>query len=436
MLPRSLRAFVLSAGAALALAGCQENLAGGAACPALCPDTLTIKDTVLFAAQALDTDLTVPGSPPLGTELALLVANYEQGGDRLVTGVVLRFDSLQRAIVDTTGKPPRPLTRIDTAGVYLNIIAPEAGYDSTLVRDSVVTFLVYDVDADAPDLDTAVVRERFSSPPIASRVVARDSLTGTIAIPLDSGFVASHVRSGQRIRLGIRVQSDNGAQVRIGSTEGGNPSTIRYTAHADTSRISTALNVNTRSTSGPPISSMADHMLLLEGAPPAPSDILAAGGVPPSRVFIRFNLPAALIDSTTTVVRANLELHQQGNALYQSTDSISLVTRLVRATHAVSDVGQAAVLTVDPGALGPGFAVPPLVVNPAVTRVDTIPLANVFLLWKREGRGSTQRAIVLQSSGQAIDPRRFYLYSSAAATDSLRPRIRITYIPRSGFGLP
>ncbi|HEY9517142.1 MAG TPA: hypothetical protein VIQ74_15800, partial [Gemmatimonadaceae bacterium] len=169
-MPRSLRAFVLSAGAALALAGCQENLAGGAACPALCPDTLTIKDTVLFAAQALDTDLTVPGSPPLGTELALLVANYEQGGDRLVTGVVLRFDSLQRAIVDTTGKPPRPLTRIDTAGVYLNIIAPEAGYDSTLVRDSVVTFLVYDVDADAPDLDTAVVRERFSSPPIASRV--------------------------------------------------------------------------------------------------------------------------------------------------------------------------------------------------------------------------------------------------------------------------
>ena len=96
MLPRSLRALVLSAGAALALAGCQENLAGGAACPALCPDTLTIKDTVLFAAQALDTDLTVPGSPPLGTELALLVANYEQGGDRLVTGVVLRFDSLQR----------------------------------------------------------------------------------------------------------------------------------------------------------------------------------------------------------------------------------------------------------------------------------------------------------------------------------------------------
>lgn len=436
MLPRSWRALALSVGAALALAGCQENLAGGAACPALCPDTLTIKDTVLFAAEALDADLTVFGSPPIGTESPLLVADYEQGGARLVTGVVVRFDSLQRAIIDTTGKPPRVLTSVDTAGLYLNIVGPEAGYDSTLVKDTVVTLLVYDVDADAPDLDTAAVHARFGLAPIASRVVARDSLAGTISIPLDTGFVAAHMRSGQRIRLGILVQSENGAQVRLGSTEGGSPTTLRYTARADSSKISTVLNANTRSSSGPSITSMADYMLLLQGAPPPSSDILAAGGTPSSRAFIRFDLPAALIDSTTTVVRANLELHQQGNDLYRSSDTLALVTLLVRATHEVSDVGQAAVLSIDPAAIGPGFAIPPLIVDPSETRLDTIPLANIFLLWKREGRGSTQRAIVLQSSARGLDPRRYHLYSSAAATDSLRPRIRITYIPRSGFGLP
>lgn len=436
MLPRSWRALVLFATAAFVVTGCQENLAGGAACPTLCPDTLTVKDTVLFAAAAIDTDLTVRGSPPLGTETQLLVADYEQGGDRLRTGVVLRFDSLQRAITDTTGNPPRPFTTIDTAGVYLNIIGPEAGYDSTLVSDTTITFLVYDVDADAPDLDTAAVRAGFEGTPLASRSIARDSLTGTIAIPLDTGFVAAHVRSGQRIRLGVRVESENGAQVRLRSTEEGNPSTLRYTAHADTTRASTSFSVNTRSSAGPPLRSMADYTLVLEGEPPAPDDILTVGGLPASRVFIRFELPAALVDSSTTIVRANLELHQQGNDLYASGDTISLVTRLVRATEAVTDVAQAAVLSVDPAAVGGGFGIPPLVIDPSETRVDTIPLARVFLVWKREGRGETQRAIVLQSSGQTLDPRRFYLYSSAADADSLRPRIRITYIPRSGFGLP
>jgi hypothetical protein len=422
---------------ALVLAGCQENLAGGAACPALCPDTLTVRDTVLLASEVLETDITLAGSPAIGTEAQLLAADFVQDGDRLQTGVVFRFDSLQRVLVDTTNKPPRPITSVDTASVHINIVAPASGsYDSTLVRDTIVTFVLYDVNAPASDLDTAAVRSRFGVTEIGSRAVKRDSLDGTIAIPIDTGFLASHIRSGERVRIGLEVRSDNGAQVRLSSAEGGSPASLQYIAHADTTRLSTSMSVNTRSSAGPPIRSLADYMLLLQGAPPPPGDILAAGGIPSSRIFMRFDIPAELIDSSTTIVRANLEMHQQGNDLYSSDDSLAIIARLVRATKVITDPAQAAVLSVDPASISPTFFVPPVLVKPGETRVDTIPLANILLLWKSEGPGTLQRAIVLQSSSQGLDPRRYYLYSSAASADSLRPRLRITYIPRSGFGLP
>lgn len=437
MLTRSWRALAAVAGVTLVLAGCQENLAGGAACPALCPDTLTVRDTVLIAGEALERDITLTGSPAIGTEAQLLAADFVQNGDRLRTGLVFRFDSLQRALDDTTDAPPRPVTSVDTASLRINIATPSSGaYDSTLVRDTVVTFVVYDVNVAAGDFDTAAVRARFGVTQVGELSVERDSLTGAIEIPLDTAFLASHVREGERVRLGLVVQSENGAQVRIFSSEGGSAASLQYVAHADTSRFSAAISVNTRSSAGPPIRSLADYLLVLEGAAPPAAGVLMAGGLPASRIFIRFDIPPDLIDSSTTIVRANLELHQLGNDLYASDDTVGLVTRIVRATKAVSDPAQAAALSVDPAAVSPSFAVPEVNVSPGDTRVDTIPLAPILLLWKAEGPETMQRSILLQTSSQGLDPRRYYIYSSEAADESVRPKLRITYIPRSGFGLP
>jgi hypothetical protein len=49
---------------------------------------------------------------------------------------------------------------------------------------------------------------------------------------------------------------------------------------------------------------------------------------------------------------------------------------------------------------------------------------------------ATQRAIVFESSGEGLEPRRYLFYSNSAPADSLKPRIEISFIPRSGFGLP
>lgn len=437
---KSWRVLALMGGAVAVIGGCQENLAGGAACPMLCPDTLVVKDTVLTGRAAFDTIATVFGIPPLGTERQLLVANYVQGGLPVQTAAVMRFDSLVRIFPDTdTTHARRPITRVDSAMLSFSVIPPADTTKDTILVPDTVTFLIYDVNVNGPDIDTAAVHQRFSTAPIASRVVPRDSVKGLLTVPLDTGWVAEHVRNGQRIRLGIRIESPKPVQVQLGSSEGGAGATLQYVAYADTARAFINRGVNTTSTiNGPMIGSLADYGLPLQATLPPPPGALAVGGIPGSRVYMHLNVPSALIDSSSTIVRANLILHQIENLQFQpsdTTDTLVLIPMAVQATPLITDVGILAQLIASPGSLG-ASGVPMLTLKPNIPAVDTIPLVGLFIVWKTQGPRSIQRAIVLQSSGEGVEPRRFYFNSLDAPADSLRPRLEISYIPKSGFGLP
>lgn len=437
---KSWRVLALAVSAVVVIGGCQENLAGGAACPALCPDTLVVRDTVFTGKAAFDTIANVLGFPQLGTETQLPVVNYVQGGLPVEAAAVLRFDSLVRIFPDTdTTHAPRPLTRIDSSSLVISVIPPtDTTKDSVYVPDT-VTFLVYDVDVGTLGVDTAAVRQRFNTPPIASRVVPPDSVTGLITIPLDTGWVADHVRNGKRIRLGVRIESPQPVQVQLGANEGGDGATLQYVGYADTSRsfITRALNTGYGSGGVPP-TSLSDYDLVLKGTPPPPSGMLAAGGMPGSRIFMRFNVPSSLIDSTATIVRANLILHQAANVDFlpsDTTDTIMLQTQVVQATPAVTEIGVATQLIADPASLAIQ-GVPVSNLKPNTAHPDTIPIVGVFLFWRTNGPKTMQRAIVLQSSGEGVEPRQYLFYSLDAADDSLRPRLEISYVLKSGFGLP
>jgi hypothetical protein len=430
------RPLALAAVTACVIAGCQENLAGGAACPSLCPDTLTIRDTVLTAESAIDTALTVVGVPPIGAEPILFLADYTQGGGHVQTVAVLRFDTLTRAIIDTTpGTPPRPFDRVDTVSLSLNIIAPPTGQDSIFIPGDSVTFLVYDVDTSAVDADTAAVHARFSSPPIASRTFARDSVKGTISIPLDSGFLGPRVREGKRVRLGIAVASSQDVRVLMGSSDAGNGAALHYFGYAGSEKLVVVAGTSSRAPLGPNIQSLADYTIVVRGTPPPPAGMLATGGIPASRIFIRFKIPPELLDSATTIVRANLVLYQAGNTQFASNDTMKLVTRVVRATPLVTDPAKASLLSAAAADAGVSGIIP-LSLFPTATQPDTLALVGLFNLWKREGPGQVQRAIVLQASTEGLDPRQYFFYSTTAQPDSLRPRLRVSYIPKSKFGLP
>jgi hypothetical protein len=436
--------------ALLALGACKEDLNSGAACPSLCPgQELEVHDTVLVADQVFDTTVLVNGMPPLGTETNLLVARYKDAqGDSIVSGAVLRYDSLQRTfpLVDST-KPPIKVASISSASLLFS-----ATPDTSMIRDS-LRFEVVDVDANVPDLDTATIHQLIvSQPAIGSLNVKKDSVSGSHSVPLDTTFIRQHVTTGTRIRLAVRLfsyghDSTGNAQVGItpissttSSTNTSTGPTLQYLGHAAVADTVDSLQFNnisrSKSSGGPEFKYLANYQLVLKGSPPSPANVLPVGGLPSSRIYMRFNLPSALIDSSTTIVRATLLLHQQGDPTFTRGDSISLTPRVVIASPTVTDVSKATLL------LAEQTTVPLLSVrvNPSETRVDSLVLvsrsANLVTLWRAEGPRIMQRALVLQSSGEGRDARRFLIYTNDAPADSLRPRLHLTYIPRSGFGLP
>ena len=76
-----------------------------------------------------------------------------------------------------------------------------------------------------------------------------------------------------------------------------------HTAVADTvdSLAFTNFSVS-KSSGGPEFRYLANYQLVLRGSPPPPAGVLPVGGLPSSRLYMRFDLPSVLIDSSTTIV--------------------------------------------------------------------------------------------------------------------------------------
>jgi hypothetical protein len=362
----------------------------------------------------------------------------------------MRFDSLQRNFpqVDTT-KPLVPVIRVSSASLQFTSTP-----DTSLIRDS-VRFEVIDVDANVADLDTAAIHSLFlSRPALGTLNVNKDSLAVQHVVKLDTTFVRQHVTTpGGRVRLGVRIfsygsGSTGSAAVAItpvssttAATTGVTGSTLVYEGHSTVADTADSLgftnfSISKSTSGGPEFKYLANYQLVLRGSPPAPAGLLPVGGLPSNRVYMRFNLPSVLIDSSTSIVRATLILHQMGDPTFSNVDSISLTPRVVIASPVVTDISKAALLLADP------TTVPLLSVrnNPNQIRADTLALvtraASVVTLWRAEGPTKMQRAIVLTSSSEGHDPRRFLIYTNTALPDTLRPKLHLTYIPRSGFGLP
>jgi hypothetical protein len=299
--------------------------------------------------------------------------------------------------------------------------------------------------------DTAAVRTRIGGTPLASLTVRGDSVVGTRRIPLDTGFVAPRVRAGQRIRLAVRVSGTSpNVRIRISAAQSQSVDLCPHTTLTDVltyfgraaapDTTHQQINAYARSKSPPGQASLCqleDYQFVLQGSAPPPPGTAVVGGLPSSRAYFRFKLPPALVDSSTTVVRLSLELTRRPDSSFVKTsDSLTVTPRVVIAAPGVTDIGKAAGLLADPTTL----TLRSIIANPFTPAVDTIPLVSgkgsIVVFWRAEGPLKVQRAITLVSSGEGLDPRRFIYYSPSAADPSVRPRLRITYIPRSGFGLP
>jgi hypothetical protein len=144
-------------------------------------------------------------------------------------------------------------------------------------------------------------------------------------------------------------------------------------------------------------------------------------------VYMRFNVPAFLIDSVD-IVRATLLLTQQPNNAIDPGDTVRIIPLVSLAGVAVTDVARAAQITAIATA-------DTLRVTPGGSGVHELEVANIVTLWRGQKIEDTPRALILISTREGTSPLEARFFSAEAAPES-RPRLRISYLARKATGLP
>lgn len=423
---------------------CAEKLEGDAACPALCPDqNIPVRDTLLEGVVTYDTSLV--GFPARGAEEFLLLARRGPAGDTLQTAVVVRFDLLTRTFVrSATDTATVPITAVSGAGVRLRLDR------ASIVGRAPVTVLAYDVDVAGIDEPTDV--QILANIGVAARLLGSVTLDSaalfadSIIVPIaDSALLDKIVRvSPQRLRIGFSVTSASPAQLRFtATTPSGSGPVLRYDpSPADTGVRPVTLVARSSTPASLPViaSELADYTIAIGGSPLPGADALAVGGLPGRRSYLRFEVPAALVDSTT-IIRATLYLTQRPGPNATVRDTLTVYPLIGIAGREVTDVGRASLLTLPfiaapPAASSRAFGIDSLRVAAADSGLRKVELRSLLRRWATVVQGTAPRAIVLRAALEGASATELRFFSVDAADPSLRPRLFLEYVPRSSFGVP
>lgn len=434
MLRNRLRVLVATVGAVAIASACSEKISEGHACPALCPNqNVPVHDTTIDGSLALDIDTTVTGYPALGTEPELLVATR---GDTLDVRGVIRFDSIPYLFRPTSADTLRPAHIAYRPYVRLRFDTTAASYPAA---DSTLTFHVYDVDTVGNDTTVAVLASLFRPDRLlGSGVLVKAPAAGRIdslRIPLDSGLIAAHVRGDKLVRIGIRLVTTGRIDIRNVQAGFGLEPAFSYRPSTDTVHVPafTAIPRSTTPASNPTLATnLATYPLIVIGSSPPIGQRLDIGGVPARRVYVRFHLPPAIIDSAT-VLRATLTLRPVGLTGFLRSDSLTIFPQGVIATADVTDPTRAALFVAPASIIGIDT------VRLSVTGLDSVNLefANAVRRWSGHSTDSVSRAIVLRIASEGANPLLASFFSSAPSVPATQhPHVHLSYVTRVGFGLP
>lgn len=401
-----------------AFISCSENLDSSAACAVLCPSVGGEIQNITLDAVTLDT--TVQALAGLGAESGLLLASR---GDSLETRVVIRFDSLPETFLPK-GDTLQPISSVDSAYIQLEL-------DTLSIKGAgPFTIEAYDVDTTANDTSTAAILALFRPDRlISSQLYARSDLKDTVRFYLSNDVLLNKIQDSARLRVGFRLTSPASAQLVFASAELGVRPQLSFRATPDTATAPLTVVSLSGSPASDPIlkSHLSDYTILVKSPPPAPLTDLAVGGIPPRRAYLRFDIPASIVDSSN-VVRATLILNQIPNQALDPNDTLRLLPGLSLAGNAVKDPTRAAQIVTD-------IALDTVFVLPGSSGPVKVELARAFAVWRTQSPDTTARAIVLRSQKEglsAVEVR----FSSSSAPVGLRPQLRISYTPKVPLGLP
>jgi hypothetical protein len=408
--------------ATITIAACSEQLEGGAACPLLCPQqAVTLLDTTI---DAVVIDTTVLGLPPIGSETFMMLASH---GDTLDARAIVRYDTLP-ATYSKSGIDSA-IVNIDTAMLVAPIVKP----DSLHRPKAPITIEAYNVDTTDVDTVAAVLAPLFRpNRLIGSKTFAPESLTDTLRIPISTDTVLDRVRTGKRLRVGLRLVSSVGYNIQMGTGQALAPVQLRIKASLDTA--ATPVLVTPFSTTptdatflqGP----LADYTIVVRGALGTPAGLLGVGGVPSRRVYFKFTIPSRIVDSTS-IVRASLLLTQTPNRRLNAKDSVFIFPVPIVAAPLVSDIKTALQFLGGRGQLG----LDSLKLAPGDSGVRSFEIVGLVRSWRLTDSTVSPRTLALASGSEGSVPQEINFFSSRAG-NSLRPRLRLTYAPQTSTGLP
>jgi hypothetical protein len=434
-MPRSaMRAATLAIAAAgvVAIHGCTERLEGGAGCPILCPgQNVELRDT-LVAAVVLDTVLS--SYPPVGREPTLLLTSR---GDTLETRIILRYDTLPNVYTPRNTPSALPIDLVRNAGVKLRLQFP------ALEPEQTVTVEAYDVDttlAEGGAADTAAVTmlplfrpDRFLGSLTFKASEIDDRPDSSAIIPISDTYLFAKIQARARLRVGLLVRAAQSAQLTFLGGEAGRPDSLIFEATTATQPDSVRMAPYSATPSERFIANdLSDFVIVAQRRPPdTPAAVLAVGGVPGRRSYLRFELPRGIVDSTS-VVRATLELTQYPNRLaFRGGDTLSMYPQAVVASEVITDLQKAATILAGPTT----FRLDSLRTAPDDTGKVEIEVIGLVQVWRLTDPAAASRAIVLRLPTEGTGQNELYFFSTEAAA-ALRPRLRIVYVPRVGIGLP
>ena len=417
---RIARTLGVVAAVAVAFGACDEQLDSGGACPALCPaPSGQIHDTT-FVAIALDTS--IAGFPAKGLESVLYIASMQ---DTLQTRGIVRFDSLPKTFRHSNSAVDSNTVAIDTGSVLRVFVAVP---DTTGVQTTVEA---YDVDLNgAEESDPDAVGGAFTPDRLlGSRTFAASLLRDSLDIPIDPAKLLIKVQTDtpmNRLRVGLRVTSTAGsARLSIGTSNGDptrSPKLI-FRPSTDTTVALTTLSPYSKTPKEPTSAdALRDYLTVVQGSPPPAATVLRVGGLPGRRVYLLFDIPTRIIDSTD-IVRATLEITQAPSPMApRPADTVGVQQFAVSASSNVEDISRALQLL-------------------ATTRTDTVHLfpadsgrrsfemLQQLAFWRSTTATKTPRAMALRLVNEGLVPGQIDFFSIDSPA-SVRPTLRILYLPR------
>jgi hypothetical protein len=401
---------------------CTEELTGSLGCPELCGDqSATLRDTTLVGVVALDSTLT--GYPQFGTTRDFTMLAQ---GDTADVRLVIRFDTLPNTFRHPNANVDSAVTRVDSARIFVVV-------DTTIGRPTApVTIDMFDVDTTAADSLTSALIPLFRPDRlIGTRTFTVAEIRDTLPLPISNAVVLAKATAGARLRVGFRISSPQAAKLRVFGSFYAPRLTFRVTP--DTLVNKDTVLLQSKTPVGESIANVyAMYPIVVSGALPIPgTGVLAVGGVGGARTYLQFNLPTLLVDSVQ-VIRASLLLNQlQSRVVASSSDSIALLVNPILAGSQVTDVGT----IVNFAGSGTNIGLDSVRLVPNSPGLRSIELVNLFRAWREVGSENSNRAIVLRAKQEASSAAEIDFVSTDGSL-TLRPRLRITYVPRRGFGLP